>query len=222
MKEEHVGRLFLAGIGLLGILIVGGLIWAIAAGPSPDSGTRGKVETNLRFSDDNDPSRGPGESKVIVRIFGDFQCPSCRVAEPGVQYAMKTYGDKVRFVWNDFPLSSIHKNARASAIAARCAEDQGKFWEYHDKLYSEQNNWSDLAAPTQSFVEYAKSLGLNTESFAACFAGQAVKHKIQADEDEGRANQVQGTPTVFINQTRYVGPMTTAQWDAELTAALGS
>lgn len=222
MKEERVGQMFLGGIGLLGVLIVGGLVWAIMAGPSPDNGSGGQIETDLRFRDDNDPARGPGESKVVVRMFGDFQCPACKAAEPGVKHAMSKFGDKVRFVWNDFPLSNIHKNARPAAVAARCAEEQGKFWEYHDVLYDKQSSWSELSAPTASFVEYAKQLSLDEGSFASCVASQTVLRKIQDDESEGMSNRVNSTPTVFIGQKRFVGSLSPEAWDKELTAALGS
>lgn len=221
MKEERVGQLFLAGIGLLGLLIVGGLVWAIMAGPSSTSSTNGTAEQNLSFKDDNDPAQGPGESKVVVRMFEDFQCPSCGAAAPGVAYAIKTYGDKVRFIWDDFPLT-MHKNAVPAANAARCAEEQGKFWEYHDKLYAEQANWADVASPTSLFVGYAKTLNLNEQMFDGCMANQTYNGKVQDDENEGIANNVQGTPTFFINNVRYVGAMSNAQWDTELKAAIGS
>jgi len=222
MKEERVGQLILAGIGLLGILIVGGLVWAVIAVPSVDTGSTGTVEMGLSFNDVGDPALGPGDAKVIVREFGDFQCPSCKVAQDGIEHAVKTYGDKVRFVWNDFPLSSVHKNARPAAIAARCAEEQGKFWEYHDKLYAGQSVWSDMDAPTEMFLGYAKDLGLNTDSFGACYAAQEPLRKIQDDEAEGQVNRVQGTPTFFIGQKRFVGALTNDVWDKELKAALGS
>lgn len=222
MKEERVGQMFLGGIGILGALIVGGLVWAILAGPSPDSGSGGRVETDLRFRDDNDPARGPGESKVVVRMFGDFQCPSCKAAEPGIKHAMSKFGDRVRFVWNDFPLSNIHNNARSAAVAARCAEEQGKFWEYHDVLYEEQSSWSDLTAPTEAFLGYAKKLSLDEGNFVSCYADQSVLRKIQDDEAEGRSNRVDATPTTFIGQKRFVGPMSPDAWDKELNEALGS
>ena len=111
MNEERTRAVLIGGIGVLIVLCVVGIFWAILSGPTQNNDQSDIPEPNLRFSDDNDPAKGPGESKVVVRMFSDLQCPACREAEPGVQYAMKTYGDKVRFVWNDYPLISLHKNA---------------------------------------------------------------------------------------------------------------
>jgi protein-disulfide isomerase len=220
-SEEKVRSYFLIGIGVLTVLIIGGLIWAIASGP--DSGSRGGVEYNLKFKDDNDPAQGPAESKVVVRVFGDLQCPSCAAAEAGLKYAMKTYGDKVRFIWNDFPLTQLHPNAMNAAQAARCAEEQGKFWEYADLLYTQQSAWEKLDAPVTKFTEYAKALSLREDTFNSCFASQTYRTKILDDMDEGNANDVNATPTFFINNKRFVGVMTEPEWDqaiqGELTGA---
>lgn len=220
MNEERTKTALIVGIGILIVLCIGGIIWAILAGPTPDSGQADVPETNLRFSDDNDPAKGPGEAKVAVRLFGDFQCPACRDAEPGFQYAMKTYGDKVRFVWNDYPLLQVHKNAMIAANAARCAEEQGKFWEFHDQLYEKQSEWSGLAAPSDQFKTYATSLGMNGDSFATCLAANRHQNKIQADQSEGDRNNVQATPTFFIGNIRRTGPVPTTEWDRLLKAAI--
>jgi protein-disulfide isomerase len=209
-------KYFLAGIALLGVLVIGGLLWAITLPPSEN----GTFENDLRFSDENDPAIGPADAAVTIRIFGDFQCPACGAAEPGVTYARKTYGDTVRFVWDDFPLVSIHLNAMAAANAARCAEDQGKFWEYHDQLYLTQTSWSDTKDPQPAFVTYAKTLGLNEGAFTSCLANQSHLAKIQADLREGTANRVEATPTFFINNKRVVGIMQNADWDREIQAQM--
>lgn len=222
-KEESIRSLFLIGLGGIGVLIVGGLVWAIVAGPGPvPIGSRGTEETGLHFVDDNDPAVGPGDAKVVVRMFEDFQCPSCEQAEPGLEYAMKKYSDKVRFVWNDFPLTSIHQNAKAAAIAARCAEEQGKFWEYKTKLYdpATHDTWSNLAAPTDTFVSYAKGLGLNADSFASCIANQNGLRKVQDDGAEAESNNVNATPTVFVGNVRYVGALTETEWDQAIQSQL--
>ncbi len=220
MATEQQTRLaFLIGTIGLGVLIVGGLIWAILAGPDAKT-PKGTTVAGLKFNDDNDPSIGPGESKFLVRIFSDFQCPACKEAEQGLNYAIKKYGDRVRFIWDDFPLSSIHPNARAAAVAARCAEDQGKFWQYHDTLYENQEAWASLQAPTAEFIKYAETLALNKDTFTSCLVNQPGLQKIQADETEGKANNVQGTPTFFIGNRVVVGGMDEAGWDQEITQLL--
>ena len=216
-------QLFLLGTGFLFVLIIGGLVWAIAAGPSPvkPSG-RGIAESGLHFKDDGDPARGPGESKVVVRMFNDLQCPACRSAEPGLEAAMAKYGDKVRFVWNDFPLVTIHPNALPAANAARCAEEQNKFWEFRQKLYETQNAWASIAAPTNFFVDTARALGIDDGIFTACVANKAYDHKVRDDMSEGSANRVNSTPTFFVNDVRYTGVMSEADWDEVLTKALAN
>ncbi|MBI5655162.1 DsbA family protein [Candidatus Uhrbacteria bacterium] len=220
MNDQQMRKLFLLGTLGFGAIIIAGLVWAIAAGPDAPNQNRGTDETGLEFNDDNDPFVGPGESKAVVRVFSDFQCPACKTAEPAFKAATEKFGDRVKFVWNDFPLSSIHPNARAAAVAARCAEDQGKFWEYHDRLFQEQEAWSGLSAPTASFVGYAGDLGLNKDSFTSCLVNQPGMHKIQADETEGNINKVQGTPTFFIGNRRFVGIVETGVWEQELTRLL--
>lgn len=217
--EQQARAAFLVGTIGLGFLIVGGLVWAVVAGPDATA-LRSVVATGLKFNDDNDPSQGPGESKFVVRIFSDFQCPACKLAESGLKYAEKKYGDKVRFIWNDFPLSSIHPNARPAAIAARCAEDQGKFWDYHDKLYGNQEAWSALGAPTAEFIKYAEAMGLDKDVFTSCLVNEPGMHKIKADESEGKGNNVQGTPTFFIGNRVMVGGLDEKGWDQEIAQLL--
>ena len=218
-EDTSMQKWFLGGIALLGILIVGGLVWAVMSPGASTSTTPGTSETGLSFSDVNDPVTGNANSTTTLRIFGDFQCPACAAAEPGVSHVRKTFGDRVKIIWDDFPLTQVHQNAMAGAIAARCADDQGKFWEYHDVLYQSQPNWSTEQNPKSLFVTYAKSIGLNTDAFSACYDKQD-QAKIQADMAEGTQNGVQGTPTFFINNKRFVGAMKDEDWDREINSAL--
>lgn len=213
-SPDQTKKVFLLGTIGLGALIVVGLVWAVASGP----GTSPSGTTN--FDDTNDPETGATSSTVTVRVFGDFQCPACRSAEAGFSYAKNKYSDRVKFIWNDFPLQAIHPNGLAAANAARCAEAQGKFWEYHDKLYDDQPSWSQLAPPTNKFVAYADALGLNQTDFAKCLSDRTFENKIMADLKEGERNQVNGTPTFFINDSRNVGVLSNETWDTEITSQL--
>ncbi|MBI4139147.1 thioredoxin domain-containing protein [Candidatus Uhrbacteria bacterium] len=213
-STDQARKAFLLGSLFLVVLIVGGLIWAVSA-PGESGGTGG-----AGFRDDNDPSFGPGEATLVVRVFGDFQCPACKAAEAGFRYAKNTYGDKVRFVWNDFPLQSIHQNAFAAANAARCAEAQGKFWEYHDRLYDDQSGWSELPSPQQAFVGYAEALGLDKGAFESCVAERKYQSKINDDLTEGSQNGVNATPTFFIGDAKFPGVLDQTAWDREIQARL--
>lgn len=211
-------QFFLFGVIGICLLIVGGLVWAIIAGPrSPDDDRK---EAEGIFRDDADPSLGPHKSKAAVHIYGDFQCPACAVAEEGLSYARKTHKDTVRFVWKDFPLISIHTNALPAANAARCAESQGKFWEYHDKLYEKQRAWYSLSTPVNVFIDYAQDMGLQLEEFKTCLTERRFEQKIKNNLAEGRKNNVQATPTFFIGNKRVTGVLQNSEWDREIQRLL--
>lgn len=142
---------------------------------------------------------GNPKSKVVVTEFGDFQCPACGAFEPTFQQVIKDYGKKVKIVFKQFPLKSVHPNGMAAAIASEAAGKQGKFWQYHDLLYASQQEWSALPDPTDQFVSYAKSLKLNTDVFKKDLSSKNLNAKIDAQENEGIQIGVNSTPTVFIN-----------------------
>jgi protein-disulfide isomerase len=208
------------GIIGLAVLMLGGIIWAVVFLPSAGNGT-GTFDANVSFNDANDPALGPENAKVTLRLFEDFECPACRVSLQGVDYVKQKYADRIRIVWNDFPLENAHPNARIAANAARCAEDQGKFWEYADALYGAQDAWAPQSDPSSSFIAYAKQLGMNDGAFGQCLADKTYDSKIADDQKEGVANRVDATPTFFLNNVRITGALTPDQWDAEIQKALG-
>jgi protein-disulfide isomerase len=209
---------FIIGIVVLAVFLIGGIVFAVFFLPEDTSG--GRTDANVAFNDANDPVFGPDDAKVVVRMFEDFQCPACRSAKGGVNHAKRTYGDRVKFIWNDFPLTSIHRNARPAANAARCAEEQGTFWEYHDVLYDFQSNWAEERNPGDQFLSLAKRVGLDEGAFQSCLFANKYDDKVRADMDEARANRVDSTPTFFIGNRRIAGGISPADWDRELKAAL--
>lgn len=142
-----------------------------------------------------DPKRLRGNSKAPVMIveFSDYQCPYCHQVEPTVKTLLAKYGDKVSFSYRDFPLASIHQNAMIAAEASRCAEEQGKFWEYHDQLFTASKLEKD------ALIEYARNLKLDDKQFESCLTSEKYKADIDKDEQEGRKAGVNGTPGFFIN-----------------------
>lgn len=201
----------------MGILIVGGLIWVVAMGPTGGGGT---LDPNATFNDDMNPFMGPEGAKVTVRIFSDFQCPACKLAEGPLRQAMEKYKDRVRFVWNDYPLTQVHANSLAAAVAARCAQEQNKFWEYSQSLFENQKSWDALAVPSQKFIDMAKGLGLEGDNFTSCLGRSAPKDKVNQDMIEGQGLGIDSTPTFFINRKMYSGAMDFATWQKELDQAL--
>lgn len=211
-SPDKIQKGFLLGVIVLGTLIIVGIVWAIASGPGPAA--------PVSFNDANDPSIGTTQSDKIVRIFGDLQCPACRSAEAGIRHIRDTYASQVKIVWNDFPLPTLHPNAMEAANAARCAEEQGKFWEYHDKLYDDQPSWENVARPTQKFVDYATALDLNGTNFKTCLDSRRHQSKINDDISEANRLGVNATPTFYVGSKRIVGGLSDAQWDAEIQSLL--
>ncbi|MBO0911530.1 MAG: thioredoxin domain-containing protein, partial [Acidobacteria bacterium] len=148
-----------------------------------------------------DPKRLRGNPKAPVMIveFSDYECPYCHQAEPVVKNILARYGDKVSLSYRDFPLTTIHNQAMIAAEASRCAEEQGKFWEYHDQLFTASKLDKD------ALVEYARTLKLDDKQFDACLTSEKYKADIEKDEAEGRKAGVNGTPGFFINGIELSG-----------------
>ena len=141
------------------------------------------------------PVRGPSTAPVTIVEFGDFHCPFCKNVQPVVLQILAKYGGKVRLAYKDFPLDSVHPQARAAAEAARCAGDQNKFWEFHDKLYAGAADGS-----TATMKRYAEEIGVgDVAAFEACVVARKHQTPVQQDAQEGAKLGVTGTPGFFIN-----------------------
>jgi protein-disulfide isomerase len=138
------------------------------------------------------PARGPDKAPITIIAFSDYQCPYCKRAHATVEQVMKTYGDKVKLVYRDYPLP-FHENARPAAEAAACANAQGKFWEYHEKL------WAATDLSTANLKAMAGQVGMDQQKFDDCLAKQEFKAVIDKDIADGAAVGVTGTPAFFIN-----------------------
>jgi predicted DsbA family dithiol-disulfide isomerase len=136
------------------------------------------------------PEKGPKDAPVLIIAFSDYECPYCRRAEDTVEQVLKAYDGKVRYVFRDYPLP-FHKNAKPAAVAAGCAREQGKFWEYNQKLFK-----ADLSP--DGLKKTAAEVGLDSGKFDACLAKNDTK-TIDQDIADGGAVGVNGTPAFFIN-----------------------
>lgn len=147
----------------------------------------------VEVHDGGRPARGAKTAPVEIVEFSDFQCPFCQRANPVVEQVLKTYGDKVKFVYRHFPLPN-HPNARPAAEAAACAEVQGKFWEYHDRLFANPSKLQDA-----DLKAHAAALGLDTGKFNTCFDNKQQKPGIDRDIEDAQGLGVTGTPAFFLN-----------------------
>lgn len=155
--------------------------------------------------------RGDPDAPITVLEFGDFQCPACQqfalVVKPQID---ADYVDEgiARFEFRDFPLVSIHPHAFIAARAARCALDQGGpyFWSFHDRLYEGQETWAESrSAPTDTFVDYAASIGLDGADFANCLDSDRHADVVSANMRLGFELGVGGTPTLVVSETGEPG-----------------
>lgn len=187
------------------VVIFGGLvIYSHNSNPSIDVS---KIDTNniIAASKQNgniaDHVYGNASSKVIFIEYGDFQCPSCGAAYPQIKTATEAYKDKVAFIFRNFPLTTIHPNARAAAGVAEAAGLQGKYWEMHNMLYQTQSDWERLTGDqrTNVYVGYASQLGLDTAKFKTDLGSNAVNDKISFDQAIGKKLNVDATPTFYLD-----------------------
>ncbi|MBS3051935.1 MAG: DsbA family protein [Candidatus Aenigmarchaeota archaeon] len=152
-----------------------------------------------QVSADDDPFKGGADAKVTIVEFSDYQCPYCARAESVVEQIMETYGNKVKFVYRDFPLPG-HQFAQKAAEASECADDQGKFWEYHDLLFENQQSLS-----VGSLKNFAKALKLDSNKFDSCLDDGKYTQEVKKDLKDGAGYGVEGTPTFFINGIKLSG-----------------
>jgi len=187
------------------VLVLGGLVaYSHLSNPSIDVSS---IDTNkiIAASEQNgqiaDHVYGKADSKVIFVEYGDYQCPSCSAANPQVKAATEAYKDEVAFVFRNFPLTTIHPNARVAAAAAEAAGLQGKYWEMHNLIYTGQSDWEKLSGDqrTSLFVGYANQLGLDATKFTSDLGSTAVNQKISFDQAIGKKIGVNATPIFYLN-----------------------
>ena len=157
-------------------------------------------------------SVGNPNAPVKVLEFGDFECPQCgrfsTLTEPDLRKRLVEPG-MVYFTYYDFPIKEIHKNTEAASNAAACADEQGKFWQMHDRLFDTQDQWNGEATdnPGAVFSRYAGELGLNTPQWQACYDTRKYQKRINGNLAEGLRHNVNATPSFIIGNKLYAGGM---------------
>lgn len=170
---------------------------------------------------EGDPAKGATQAKVNIVEYSDFQCPACMQAQGTIKRIMEEYSGAVQLIYNDFPLVRVHPNALPAAEAAQCAFSQGRFWEYHDLLFEQQDIWTQTTDPQSHFLDYARATGLNIEQFSLCLENRETRKAVREDMKEGETLRIQSTPTFFINNTRLVGPATLSNFKEAIDSQLG-
>jgi protein-disulfide isomerase len=164
------------------------------------------------------PFVGPVDAPVTIVEFGDYLCEPCAQMEGPLVAIREEFPDRVRIVWKDFPNAALHPEAVNAAIAARCADEQGTFWEYRQLLLDRQ-----ASVTSGSYVPFAAELGLDVDGFQDCLQARRPEPLVERDMEEALRLRVDGAPYIFINDDRYSGALSVEQLrglvQAELAAA---
>jgi protein-disulfide isomerase len=225
-RPYHVHAAFLPVVLLVGIGI-GYLLWDRPAAPAQSSpqptaaaaaaaGQPAPKRYDIPVAE-SDPILGPKDAPVTVIMYSDYECPYCRKWYGEVfKTLVDDYDGKIRFVYKDFPLYGLHADAAPAAEAARCAGEQGKYWEYQDMLFTAPEGLGDSA-----YQKYVQNLSLDASKFSDCAASRRYKATVEADYQYAANLGIQSTPTFFINGLAIVGaqPLEVFQQaiDAELS-----
>ncbi len=206
---------FVIGILVATVLVIGGGAYFSSRNTPDPEGRLIPDSLTDRLVREDSATLGPDDATVTVVAFEDFQCPSCGSLHPILKAVKEKYREQsVRFVFRHFPLSQ-HEHAFASSVAATEAGKQGKFWEYHDKLFENQ---ARLA--TDNLMSYAEELELNMDAFREALDSNAHKDIVQRDMTDGNVLGVQGTPTIFMNNREYNGQFSIDALSAAIDAVL--
>ena len=172
--------------------------------PTPDPATevRGAEPPHVR---------GNANAPVTLEEFGDFQCGACGSYHPEMKKIEAEYGEKLKVIFRELPLVTLHPHALLAAQAAEAAGLQGKFWEMHDKLYENQVTWTEKSDLVPVFVDYAKQVGLNPDQFMKDLNGEQVAGRIFQDGKRAHSFGLKGTPSFFVNGKEATGD----QWKPE-------
>ena len=163
---------------------------------------------------ERDHSQGPATAAVTLVQYGDYECPYTRQSTNVVRAIQQQLGDKLRFVFRNFPLTEIHPHALHAALAAEAAAAQDKFWQMHDYIFHHQHTLADA-----DLAQFAEAVGLDMQQYARDMTEQRALARIEEDVESGERSGVQGTPTFFINGVLYRGSWEHDALPAALLAA---
>jgi len=162
------------------------------------SRTQWRAELTVPVSEDRDHIQGSADAAVTLVEYGDYECPYCGAAYPIIKEVQARMGERLRFVFRNFPISTSHPHAEQAAEAAEAAATRGRFWEMHDLLYENQKRLRD-----EDLRGYAEKLGLDVESFAKELAEHVHAARVHEDFMSGVRSGVNGTPTFYIDGARH-------------------
>lgn len=210
-------------LGVVALAGIGALVWQVTS--KADAASK-PIDVNLTPEQLNRVqgiSLGSPDAPVVMMEFADFQCPACasfaQFTVPLIKQRLVETG-KVRYVFYDFPLAQ-HQNAFLASRAGRCANEQGKFWDYHDVLYGQQSDWAMERDAADLFVEYAGRVGADTDAFEQCLRSDRFAREVSESAAFGTAMGVGGTPTLIVNGKRIPTPRQFSELEAIIDREAG-
>jgi protein-disulfide isomerase len=199
---------------------IGYLFWGQGADSTNTAATGEAQEETVRYdvSVDDDPYLGPEDAPVTIIMFSDYQCVYCQKwYAQTLKPLLNNYPDQIRFVYRDFPLSSIHPSATAAAEAANCAGDQNKYWAFFDELFTSTETLGD-----QAIQNHAIAIGLDMDPFNQCLTSHKYQSEVEADFSYAANLGVQSTPTFFVNGLAVVGAQPYSVFSSLVDQELGN
>ena len=210
MKKSTIWQI---ATGILAVLLIvsistGGFGGSCGAAVVNNAGNQPNVPTGVAAVNaedyvDDDPVLGDENAPLTIVEFSDFQCPYCaRFREQTFDLIKENYVDtgKVKFVYRDFPLSSIHPMAQKASEASECADEQGKYWEYHDKIFAEQSSLS-----INSLKQWASDIGMDTAKFNDCLDSGKYESEVKSDLNDAMNSGGRGTPYFLVGNVPLSG-----------------
>lgn len=218
-------KLFLPVSILFAALLISGAIFYTKGYNTANIGSGApKSGETIKVSTDDDAFMGAKNAKVVLVEFSDFQCPFCRrfwkETLPSIKKDFIDTG-KIKFVYRDFPLN-FHPAALPSAQGSECAREQGKYWQFHDKIFQEQDSKGEgtITFTITDLKQWAAKIGLNAGEFNSCLDSGKYTDEVQKDYNDGVKYGVSGTPTVFVNGKSIVGAQPYEVFKAAIEEAL--
>lgn len=210
---------FLAALALVAGFIV--FIFSLVAIPrngekaSNDAAARTLSPLERPMVSFGDPAKGPKDAKVTIIEFGDFSCAPCATLAASVTQVLAAHPKDVRLVWKDLPNPALHPLSLDAALAARCADEQGAFWPYHDFLFAEQANLTKEALP-----DMAAALGLDRTKFEECQTTTRTLPVVERSAEEAIRLGIDATPFIFIGDRRISGAVSAEALEAMIAEEL--
>jgi protein-disulfide isomerase len=201
--------LLIAGSAVIGLIVIAAYYLSSRQTTTPDVFSK-TIPADYESRSSPADERSTRDS-VTLEEFGDYQCPPCGVLHPELKRIKVEYGQRVRFVFRNLPLTKIHANSLAAAQAAEAARLQGRFWEMHDRLFENQKEWTADSDPRPVFLRYAHDIGLELDRFERDLDGPQIQERLVADEKLAKSLGLDSTPTILIDGRQLRPEVTTPE-----------